>query len=98
MKFSASLALSALYASAALAGPVLRVRQDDSNDDDLLSSPTNGTSIAPGGNISFTFRTNDDDTDAVRVALVQVREVRTGSSAYVIRKLRVEDPLAADRS
>jgi len=75
MKVSAAFALSALFASSALAGPILKVRQSNDNDDDLLSAPTNGTQITAGGNLNFTYRSDDDDTTAVRVALVQIIEI-----------------------
>jgi hypothetical protein len=81
MKVSAAFALSALFASSALAGPILKVRQSNDNDDDLLSAPTNGTQITAGGNLNFTYRSDDDDTTAVRVALVQIIEVSTTTVA-----------------
>ena len=74
MRFSTML-LAAFTASTALASPLLQVRQNNDEEDNTLFSPLNNTQITPGGTLNFTYRVDDDDARAVRVALVQIIEV-----------------------
>lgn len=67
--------LAAFTASTALASPLLKVRQNNDDEDNTLFSPLNNTQITPGGTLNFTYRVDDDDARAVRVALVQIIEI-----------------------
>ena len=78
--------LAAFTASTALASPLLKVRQNNDDEDKTLFSPLNNTQITPGGTLNFTYRVDDDDARAVRVALVQILEV--GRSRELSRLLQ----------
>lgn len=80
MKFALGTSLTLGFAAAsALASPLVKLQgrqQQQDPDDAVLYSPANLTQLNPGATFNFTYLCDDDDTDIVRVALIQYIEVR----------------------
>lgn len=81
----------------------LESRQDQDDDDErILTSPANGTVLAPGAYFNFEY-TCDDGCDSVRLALVRLYRVLTGTATevrgddrYVSATVTVPEDIPAD--